>query len=629
MGGPSVVERLYFGRDDAERDMADGLLRSGFQETAAYGAAVSGRKMLVIGRKGVGKSAICVRLAADGRHPGGTVLITPDDTAGEEIRRFELQGLPGNSAKSLIWRYVFAVHAARHVVRHARTHRRRAPRSVRTLRRFLKANQEWLDERLSDRVAKGVRGLQGALSLEAFGFGAGVELTRVPSEGARASHQLAVIEQGVAAAFDDLGCARAHPPLLLLVDQLEQVWSAEPESNAMVIGLLLAARHVAGLYGGALNCLLFLRSDIYDSLSFGEGDKFRSDELRITWTQKELEELALLRARVSLDEDLTAGRLWGEVFPRTVNGEPTASYLFTRALPRPRDIIQFLNECQSTAMGNGHRARIEEGDVLEATRQFSEWKMMDLVQEYLVAYPFLERLFPLFQNTGYVVTRTALETRLRPVARTLHREFSAYTRSLTLPGILSTLYEVGFLGVRRGNDVVYSGGPWLPAQPHEEEFHIHPCFRAALGATTARGLGTYNRPLADSIISQVAGDVTILGSTRARRPSREYALLQRLRRACRSILDLTGRADGLPADVRSEISHQVGRVLDDAECAHAREEFAVVQSATQFFQELSSRLHEQGLSDGARILAMRLDEEARRLTLAEGGQYGSESGDGQ
>ncbi|MFC5749609.1 P-loop ATPase, Sll1717 family [Actinomadura rugatobispora] len=628
MVGASVVERLYFGRDDAERDLADGLLRSGFQETAAYGVAMSGRKMLVIGRKGVGKSAICVLLAADGAHPGGTVLITPDDTAGEEIRRFELQGLPGDTAKSLIWRYVFAVHAARHVVRHAGTHGRRTPKSVRTLRRFLKANQEWLDESLSDRIVKGVRGLQGALSLEAFGFGAGVELTRVKSEGARASHQLAVIEKGVAAAFDDLGCAEAHPPLLLLVDQLEQVWSAERESNSMVIGLLLAARHVSGLYGRALNCLLFLRSDIYDSLSFGEGDKFRSDELRITWTETELEALALRRAGVSLGEDLTAQRLWGEIFPRTVNGEPTVSYLFTRALPRPRDIIQYLNGCQSTAMANGHRDRILESDVLEATRQFSEWKMIDLVQEYLVAHPFLERLFPLFQNSGYVVTRTALETRFLPVARALHREFPAYAHGLTLPGILTVLYEVGFLGVRRGNDVVYSGGPWPSVQPHEEEFHIHPCFRAALGATTAAGLGVYNRRLAESIQGQiVTGDVTILRSTRTSRPSREFGLLQRVRRACRTILDLTGRADGLPAEVRSEISHQLARILHDAECAEEWEEYTVLQSAAEFFRELSARLHEQALSDGTLILARRLDEEARRLTRAEGGYMGGGSGD--
>lgn len=80
---------------------------------------MSGRKMLIIGRKGSGKSAICTHLMVDGVHDGGKVLITPDDAAGDEILRFELQGLPADSAKALIWRYVFAVHAARPAMRQA------------------------------------------------------------------------------------------------------------------------------------------------------------------------------------------------------------------------------------------------------------------------------------------------------------------------------------------------------------------------------------------------------------------------------------------------------------------------------------------------------------------------------
>src|SRR6266566_1415137 len=102
-----VVERLYFGRDDAEQDMTDGLLREGFLPTKAYDAAISGRKSLIIGRKGSGKSAICMRLTMGDAQVSGTSLITPDDAAGDEIRRFELQGLTPDTAKSLIWRYVF------------------------------------------------------------------------------------------------------------------------------------------------------------------------------------------------------------------------------------------------------------------------------------------------------------------------------------------------------------------------------------------------------------------------------------------------------------------------------------------------------------------------------------------
>ena len=629
MGGSAVVGRLYFGRDDAERDMADGLLRNGFQETAAYTVAVSGRKMLVIGRKGVGKSAICMRLHADGTHPGGTVLITPDHTAGEEIRRFELQGLPGDTAKSLIWRYVFAVHAARHLVEHANAHGRRPPASVRTLRRFLKANHEWLEDGLSDRVAKGVRGLRGTLSLEAFGFGGTVEMAGSPSEGGRASHQLAVVEKGVAAAFDELGCARAHPPLLLLVDQLEQVWSAERESNSMVIGLLLAARHVAGRYGGALNCLLFLRSDIYDSLTFGEGDKFRSDELRITWTDRELERLVLQRASVSLGERVTPERLWGGIFPRSMGGESTAAYLFTRTLPRPRDIIQYLNECQSTALANGHLERIEESDVHQATRQFSEWKMKDLVQEYIVAHPFLERLFPLFQNTGYVVTRSALEARFEPVAETLRQQFPAYVKALTLPGILRTLYEVGFLGVRRGNDVVYSGGPWLPNQPHEEEFHIHPCFRAALGATTPAGLSTYTPLIAESIQVQLAQQPSLLSSYALTMPGRGTYLLGQVVRACRSVLNETSDADGLSPEVREEINEHMVRFLRDADQVIEWDEDRTLETAA-LFRQFAARLYERRLGDGGARLARLLEDAGRGLMLAAGGHYGStgDSGSG-
>ncbi|WP_063753060.1 P-loop ATPase, Sll1717 family, partial [Streptomyces resistomycificus] len=510
--GP-VLARLHFGREDAERDVTDGLLlRGGFLPNAAYRGALSGRKMLIIGRKGSGKSAVCMRLmAADAHAPGGgQVLVTPDETAGEEIRRFELQGLPGDSAKALIWRFVFAVHAARHVVAHARDGHAGGHRldSVKALGRFLKHNGESADGtpggggRLGERLARGARGLQTSLSLEAFGVKAGVDLAQSPSEGARAARQLEVVEQGVARAFADLGCGgEVHAPLLLMVDQLEQVWSAEPDSNSMVIGLLLAAKHAASLYGRSVRLLLFLRADIYDSLSFGEGDKFHGDELRIAWTEQALRDLALARARASAGAELTEEQLWRELFPATVDGEETPGHLFRRCLPRPRDAIQFLNLCQETAWLQHGRDRITEADVEQAGRQFSAWKLKDLTSEYLVAHPFLKHLFPLFQNTGYVVTRAALAGRFEAAAESIHRNFPAYADALTLPGIIDVLYGVGFLGVRRGNDVVFAGDDDLPVQPHETEFHVHPCFRAALGATSAIELRRYQPQLADGRIA--------------------------------------------------------------------------------------------------------------------------------
>ncbi|UIX31727.1 P-loop ATPase, Sll1717 family [Streptomyces sp. GQFP] len=630
MADGSVLADLHFGREDAERDVTEGLLlRGGFLPNAAYRAAVSGRKMLIIGRKGAGKSAICMQLMADSAHTTGKILVTPDETAGEEIRRFELQGLPGDSAKALIWRYVFAVHAARHVVAHAKDAHGRRPDSVKALVRFLKQNDELPGERLGDRLAQGAKGLQTSLALEAFGIKAGVDLAQSPSEGARAARQLEVVEQGVAKAVADLGCDAAHGPLLLMVDQLEQVWSAEPDSNSMVIGLLLAAKHAASLYGRFVRFLLFLRSDIYDSLSFGEGDKFHGDELRITWTEQALRDLALARARASAEEDLSIEELWREIFPPTIRDEETATYLFSRCLLRPRDAIQFLNLCQETAWLIHGRDRITEADVLQASRQFSAWKLKDLTLEYLVAHPFLKHLFPLFQNSGYVVTRPVLASRFEAAVETLHRLFPAYADVLTLSGVVDILYGVGFLGVRRGNDVVFAGGDELPVQPHETEFQVHPCFREALGATSAIDLRRYEPQLAQARIASGYIHADALAASSFNRDDR---LLREAGRSCHSILAQVGRALGLAQDARDEIMEQITRVLDDANSLSASIGATDVEdhllATAHYFNALAAQLHASGLDDiaGAGGVAHRMEEEARRLRRLAGGSFGS-SGD--
>ncbi|MFI0814260.1 P-loop ATPase, Sll1717 family [Streptomyces sp. NPDC021098] len=627
MADESALAHLHFGREDAERDVTDGLLlRGGFLRTTASDAAVSGRKTLIIGRKGSGKSAICMHLMSDGVHPGGKVLITPDDAAGDEIRRFELQGLPADSAKALIWRYVFAIHAARHLLSHAKDAHGRKHRSLKALHRFLKQNDELPGDRLGNRLARGARGLQTALSLEAFGFKAGLELASSPSEGARATRQLEVLEEGVARAFTALGCTSTHSPLLILVDQLERVWSAEPDSNSMVIGLLLAAKHTMGLYGQAVRCLLFLRSDIYDSLSFGEGDKFHGDELRIAWTDQALRDLALARARATAGAGLTEERLWREIFPRTVRGEGTPDYLFGRCLPRPRDVIQFLNLCQETAWLTYGRNRITEADIHQASLQFSAWKLKDLVLEYLVAHPFLERLFPLFQNTGYAVARAALGGRFEEAAETLHRLFPAYAEALTLSGVIDVLYGVGFLGVRRGSDVVFAGGGELPVQPHETEFHVHPCFRAALGATSAIDLHRFAPGVAGARIA--SGNIGHF-APRASLVSHDYRLLGELRRSCHSILAQVGRAVDLSQDARDEITQRISRVLDHlgdppGDDILLQDPEHHLLGAAHYFITLAAQLNASGL-DTARSggVAHRIEDEARRLRQLAGGSFGS------
>lgn len=621
------VRRLFFGRDDAETDFTHGLLRWGFQPTAAYDAALTGRKTLIIGRKGSGKSAICHRLMAG--YEGTALLITPDDAAGDEIRRFELQGVTADTAKSLIWRYTFAIQAARHLSAHARpAHGWRIPRAVRALQSFLQANDETGEDRLYERLRRGVRRLQAAsLALKAFGVVEATAEFNGGTEGARALRQLEVLESGVLAAFEALRCTPQHEPLLILVDQLEQVWNIDPDSHAMVTGLLLAAKHVTRCYGGAVRCCLFLRSDIYDSLNFSDGDKFRSDELRISWTQPALRDMALTRASLSLEQSLTHEELWGGVFPATVEGEATSDYLFHRVLARPRDAIQFLTACRDVADGQAHPT-VQPEDIVTATKQFSDWKLQDLAREYLVNHPFLKSLFTLFENHGYIVMRPALDRRFQAVQGSFQRGYPAYAERLTTQGVIDILYAVSFLGVKRGSDVVFAGDTQVPVQRHEDEFHIHPCFRPALGSTTAMGLPPYSPdndvdspPTKSSARSDAAAGQQI---------SRDFHLLTELTRSCGRILNMVDRSD-LPEPAGKELSGQIERVLHAARhkldlqsSGKSVDSTAHVTSAANYFRDLRTRLTAGGVQD-ERVLR-RLDEQANALMATVGGAVGSGGG---
>ena len=140
-----------------------------------------------------------------------------------------------------------------------------------------------------------------------------------------------------------------------------------------------------------------------------------------------------------------------------------------------------------TARPAGGALRISEQDVRDATRQFSEWKLLDLAREYQVNFPFLAQVFVMFENFGYIVTRQSLQRRIQTHEASLRRQFPAYADAFVVDAVLGVLYAIGFLGVKRGNDVVYAGGAHAGIQPSESEFHIHPCFRVALAR--ARGVG--------------------------------------------------------------------------------------------------------------------------------------------
>lgn len=296
-----ALQRLYFGKDDAESDIsAGGLLRESFIPTATYREVIGGHKSLVIGRKGSGKSAIAVTLFSSSPAGFDVSLITPDEISAEEVRGFELTGITPEQAKTLIWRYVFAIQVGKFVVLHTSAQHHQIPESVKRLRKHLLESGEVDDLRFHEKFWKLIARLKASFNFEAFGvkLGANVE----PSEGIRAHNQLDTLESYIIRCIHELGCDHSHNRLLLLIDQIEKIWLNDRESDTMVTGLLLAAKHISATFA-PVHCVTLLREDIYDLVQFADRDKFRGDETAIRWNKDNLLEMAARRARVSVRSD--------------------------------------------------------------------------------------------------------------------------------------------------------------------------------------------------------------------------------------------------------------------------------------------------------------------------------------
>jgi hypothetical protein len=611
----SELGRLFFGRDDAELDIGEGgLLPAGFLRTSGYEAASTARKHLIIGRKGSGKSAICRTLAAENSPARATALVTPDALSATEIRTFELQGIAPDLAKALIWRYLLAVQVARHLVEHARAaHPKPHLASVAALRKFLVANGELDDQR--PKFWQVVQKLKSSVSLEAFGVKAAVEVG-APSEGIRTANQLDVIERNVGKAIADLACPDDHPRLLVLVDQIEDVWSNDIESERLVIGLLRAARDVSATFR-RVECVVFLRNDIHELLQFADKDKFRGEELHVDWSADRLLELALVRARASLGEPIDHEDLWGRIFPAQVDGVDTETLVVSHTLRRPRDMIHLCNVCRDTAKQNGHTT-IRVSDVREAINRYSKWKLDDLPNEYLVNYPYLGGLLAMFRDSGYLVGRGAFEKRFKASLEDLRGRFPDRAYALTPNAVLDVLYHVGFLGVHRNGHVVYSHEEEDRVEPTDEAFCIHPSFRHALRADAP----TLTQPTewyVGNVRLGVGNAAQNAGGAPYQRADVSYELLGTASAQAYRLLKELPRS-GLPKEIRDEILDKLTDVLDRTRrltdsFPDTGQSVRHTVAVADLFTSLSRTLDEGGFTDKepARVFVRTLGELGGRL----------------
>jgi len=486
------IQKLYFGKDDAETDFtSSGLLRESFLKTDVYNRTKARVKTLVIGRKGSGKSALCLMLNRQLHREANAnaCIVTPDAISADEIRRFEMVGVNEQQSKKLVWQYVFLIQICKFLLSTARcawASESDWPPEIRKVRQFLIDNQEVDDLNFQEKFWKVIHRISATLKLGAFGNSLEIGVKDAPNIGLQLSTQLDFLEGWLTSQLSPL---QQHK-LYILVDKVDEIWIGDPSSSHMAVGLLMAAKDINVKFEN-VSCIVFLRSDIYEQLQFFDKDKLRGDEEAILWTKETLPELVLARAQISTgNRTMTAAQLWSQYFPVHIQHMLTVEFILSHTLMRPRDIIQLCNLCTDLARRENSGLVLEK-HILQALDVYSSWKLNDLIGEYRVNYPFLSDLLLLFTNISFVLPRKRLEEMYGRVQGVLRGRYPDYTSVLGTDAILNILYGVGFLGVQRRHETMYYYKVPGAVEISDNVFVIHPAFRSALKSTSSIDIPPY------------------------------------------------------------------------------------------------------------------------------------------
>lgn len=376
-----------FGRIDAESEVQ---LREFFLRTDAYRRIDEQERIVVVGRKGTGKTAIYKALlqrADEYEDVFGSGLQFQDYPWGTHQEVRDTTAAP-SERYSASWKFLILVELAKTVLiaeEHQPVAGTKAAKAVKVLTDFIRTNWGELDFKFRDTFRK----VHYSFNFEPTVMGSklgSLDVNKVPRNrlGGFLSEANRWLEYCLECLLTD------DRWYFVLFDDLDRGYDPEDEEySARLIGLLLAARDIFN-WGIARNLTIgptvFIRSDIYDGLSFPDKNKITQNLVEIlTWTDDDEGEnslKALIEQRIRVITSIKGTSTWNAVFDEQLmrGTQHKFKHMAARTYLRPRDMIQFANLCLDRAKASG-ADRIQNQDIASARPGYSEYLVGELDDE--------------------------------------------------------------------------------------------------------------------------------------------------------------------------------------------------------------------------------------------------------
>lgn len=282
---------------------------------------------------------------------------------------------------------------------------------------------------------------------------------------------------------------QSNTSIKILIDCLDEGYTPDVLGVAHTSGILQAVLNINSAHEH-IRPIVFIRDNMFRAVSKYDPDYTRNMEgasLRLHWGENELTHMIAFRLKLAFSIDAEKDlKIWNQCTSGALQNSNGFKSCLRMTLYRPRDIIALLNQAFYTASRDG-RTRISESDIENTSREISQTRLDDLKKEYEAIFPAIEDVIGVFKGRKSTFRKQDITDDIlqvmgsRSTSVKTQREMVFYENPSEL---LSALYSIGFLGIKDLITGVFSfshDGKSVSVDIDDDtSFHIHPCYQKAL-----------------------------------------------------------------------------------------------------------------------------------------------------
>ncbi|MCJ1776313.1 P-loop ATPase, Sll1717 family [Mammaliicoccus sciuri] len=348
---------------------------------------INGHKYLVVGRKGVGKTAILSKIKSitDKEQNSSSITLNLAEFQYSRFKKLKVgQDITGSNKYKVSWELLLLLKIVKHLYEKLEVENDNLINIVSTLEDIginIESTSLEKDIKFLSKVKLG-----GELGLKLVKLNGNIDLQKTKNEKDYWENVNEINEYLIKSLMNLYFPDKKY---FLLLDGLDDILRIKIEQQEIIKSLIRCIDELNIKFlelPFKVKIILSIREDIMNELTDPDMNKIKRDgALNVDWRSKheELQELVIKRLKYSGITTEEAREFMNTLLPSKVRKKSAWDYMLDRTLYKPRDILQFFKTCQEEFPEYSY---LTSGNIKDATKNYSSYYLIQEMKDELSGF---------------------------------------------------------------------------------------------------------------------------------------------------------------------------------------------------------------------------------------------------